>query len=65
MNLLILINNLITKFDKLFENSLFYERFLKLIKYIENTGILFSNYCFEINEKIGKTIAEMCFDLLL
>jgi len=65
VNLLILINNLITKFDKLFENSLFYERFLKLIKYIENTGILFSNYCFEINEKIGKTIAEMCFDLLI
>ena len=65
VNLLILTNNLITKFDKLMENSLFYEGFFKLINFIENTGIIFSNYCFEISENIGKTIAEMCFDLLI
>ena len=65
LNLLILINNLITKFGKFMENSLFYERFFKLINFIENTGILFSNYCFEVSEKIGKTIAEICFDLLI
>ena len=65
VNLLILINNLIIKFDKLFENNLFYKGFFKLIIFIENTGILFSNYCFQINENIGKTIAEMCFDLLI
>lgn len=65
VNLLILINNLVIKFDKLFENNLFYKGFFKLIIFIENTGILFSNYCFQINENIGKTIAEMCFDLLI
>ena len=65
VNLLILINNLLTKFYKLMENNLFYEGFFNLINFIDNTGIIFSNYCFEISENVGKTIAEMCFDLLI
>jgi hypothetical protein len=36
-----------------------------IIDIFEKTGLLYSNYCFEIEEKNGKTISEFCFDLFI
>ena len=67
INLIIVINKLfnIKENSNLFKNKSFYEMFFKLIKLLEKIGLLYSNYCFEIKEDCGKTIGEICFDLLI
>ena len=53
-NFVILIN--ITKFKELF---------FRLIDILDITGLLFSNYCFEVEDNIGKLICEICYDIFL
>ena len=66
-NLLILINKIFIKRDNIFllENSCFYDIFFKLIKLLEKTGLLYSNYCFEFEDNYGKIISEICYDLFI
>ena len=67
VNLLILINKIFIKRDNIFllENSNFYDIFFKLIKILEKTGLLYSNYCFQFEENYGKIISEICYDLFI
>ena len=66
INLIILINILIIQKKKqYFNNEKFVIIFYKIIDIFEKTGLLYSNYCFEIEEKNGKTISEFCFDLFI
>ena len=68
INCLVLINNIISNDDynvTFLENDKFKEIFFRLIDILKITGLLFSNYCFEIEEKKGKLICEICYDFLL
>ena len=67
INFLILINKIFIKKESqiLFKNSSFHEMFFKLVELLENTGLLYSNYCFEIEDNSGKIISEICFDLFI
>ena len=64
LNILILINEEIDyNNNPLFKNSSFCEALYKYIILIENTGILYSNYYIEINDKFGKIISETIYDI--
>ena len=67
INLLILINKIFIKRDNIFllKNTCFYNIFFKLIKLLEKTGLLYSNYCFEFEDNYGKIISEICYDLFI
>ena len=71
LNLLIVINHELNySTNDLFENKKLYED-LKLFISLISKGLLFSNYCIEMNdnpdnsEKTGKIVSEIIFDLLL
>ena len=67
INFLILLHKISIKKESqiLFKNSSFQEMFFKLVDLLENTGLLYSNYCFEIEDNIGKIISEICYDLFI
>ena len=64
INFLILINKIFIN-EKLFKYNSLHELFFRLIELLESTGLLYSNYCFEIEEKSGKIISEICYDLFI
>ena len=47
------------------DNFRFKEIFFRLSNVLNITGLLFSNYCFSIDEKRGKIICEICYDIFL
>ena len=47
------------------ELDLYKKLFYKLMDILHITGLLYSNYCFYIDEKKGKLISEICFDIFL
>ena len=64
INFLILLNKLFAN-EILFKYNSLQDLFFKLIDLLINTGLLYSNYCFEIEEKNGKIISEICYDLYI
>ena len=64
INFLILLNKIFVN-EILFRYNALQELLFKLINLLENTGLLYSNYCFEIEEKKGKIISEICYDLFI
>ena len=63
VNFLIVINNELNyKPNKLFINKELCDNFGVLI-FLTSKGLLFSNYCIEMNNKQGKIISEIIFDL--
>ena len=68
INYVVLINKLILKDANqiiFLENDEFKVMFYKLINFLQFTGLLYSNYCFEIDENSGKLICEICYDIFL
>jgi len=72
INYIVLINKLILNEEQkviYFSDEKFKEKFkeifYKLISLLQITGLLYSNYCFEIDESFGKLISEMCFDMFI
>ena len=69
INFAVLINKLALKNEKesvYTQNENFNDEiFLKLIVLLQNTGLLYSNYCFQVDENIGKLISEICYDIFI
>ena len=68
INYIILINKLALKNEKevnIIQNTNFKEIFYRALELLKLTGLLYSNYCFEINENFGKLICEICYDIFL
>ena len=68
INYVVLINKIILKdANKIIflEKDEFKMMFYKLINFLQFTGLLYSNYCFEIDENSGKLICEICYDIFL
>ena len=65
LNFLIVINKELNyKPNKLFCNEKLCDNLCKLIQLISK-GLLFSNYCIDLNQSYGKIISEIIFDLFL
>ena len=65
-NFVVVINKLFFKENSLYlYNDNFRDIFFGLIDLLQNTGLLYSNYCFEVNENAGKLISEICYDIIL
>ena len=47
------------------EKERYKQLFYKLLDLLHITGLLYSNYCFYINENKGKLISEICYDIFL
>jgi hypothetical protein len=68
INYVVLINKLILRdVNKIIflEKDEFKAMFYKLINFLQFTGLLYSNYCFEIDDNSGKLICEICYDIFL
>ena len=64
LNFLILLNEeLDYKINIIFNNAKFCEALYKYILLIEKSGLIYSNYCIELNENCGKIICESIYDL--
>ena len=58
-NFVVVINKLFFKENSLYlYNDNFRDIFFGLIDLLQNTGLLYSNYCFEVNENAGKLIFD-------
>ena len=66
INVTIILNNELEKNSKeFFTNIKFIEIFLNYLNLLNQTGLLYSNYYIELEEKKGKIIIEIIFDLFL
>ena len=67
INLLVLINKIFIKEESqiIFKYKKFQDMFIKLVNLLDKTGLLYSNYCFEVEENNGKIISEICYDLFI
>ena len=65
INILILINKILIENEFLLENEKFLKIFFEVVKLLKKTGLLYSNYCFEIEQKCGKIIGEICYDIFI
>ena len=70
INCLVLMDKIVLKKEKEIEliyikKEKFRELFFKLIDLLKNTGLLYSNYCFEVDDRIGKLISEICYDIFI
>jgi hypothetical protein len=67
INLLIVMNNIFLdkNFQIIFCKKQLIDCFYKIVHILEKTGLLYSNYCFELQPKCGKIVCEICYDLFM
>ena len=66
INVAIVLNNELEKNSKeFFKNNQFISLFFNYLNLLHQTGLLYSNYYIELEEKKGKIISEIIFDLFL
>ena len=69
INFLVLLNKLISipEYETIYLNNDKFvdEIFFKLIELLKGTGLLYTNYCFEVDDYIGKIISEICYDIFI
>ena len=63
INYLVILNEEIDTNSSLFKNNIFYEIFYKYITLLDKSSLLFSNYYIESEEKCGKIVAEIIYDI--
>ena len=63
LNILILLNEEIDNNSNLFRNNIFLEIFYKFVSLLEQSYLLYSNYCIESCDKSGKIVSEIIYDL--
>ena len=63
INYLIILNEELENNSNIFKISSFYEIFYKYVRLLDNSCLLFSNYYIELEEKCGKIISEIIYDL--
>ena len=64
LNILIILNEeLLSRDSSLFQMKSFNDIFFKLISLLEKTCLLYSNYYIESDEKCGKTVSEIIYDI--
>ena len=68
INFVVLIDRLFLKKEKQFyinNQKNIEDIFFKLIDILKYSGLLYSNYCFEIGDGEGKIISEICYDIFI
>ena len=63
INYLMILNEELDINSNLFKDNKFHEIFFKYITLLDKSCLLFSNYYIEIEEKCGKIVAEIIYDL--